>query len=244
MSLPLFSIVIVSLNATDTIGVTLTSIFVQSCEDFEVVIKDGGSTDGTLNCIPQDKRIHVHCEADRSVYDAMNQAVTYANGKFLIFMNCGDAFATPDVLKQVRELIEQRKLTGDEVIYGNYCKDGTLFLQNPHADRRHFVKEGLCHQSVFFGRTLFEKYGNYDTDFRICADYEILTRYFINGSVYKYINLPICNYLGGGISEKQENLARVRIEGNMVRTRYFSCIERIHHWCGKVYRRLKNANRT
>ena len=238
MNPPFFSIIIVSLNAESVIDTTLASTLAQSCGNFEIIVKDGGSTDGTLEHIPEDGRIRVHRESDRSVYDAMNQALSHANGEFLIFMNCGDTFATPEVLEKVKRFAEEGNQPEPEIIYGNYYKDATLFRQNSRVDRKYFLKEGFCHQSVFFRRTLFEKYGHYDINFRICADYEILIRCFVRGAVFRYIDLPVCRYQGGGISERQENLDRVRREGNRVRKRYFSRMECILYRVEKICRRL------
>ena len=127
MNPPFFSIIIVSLNAESVIGATLASALAQSCEDFEIIVKDGGSTDGTLEHIPEDGRIRIYRESDRSVYDAMNQALSHANGEFLIFMNCGDTFATPEVLEEVKRFTEEGNQPEPEIIYGNYYKDTTLF---------------------------------------------------------------------------------------------------------------------
>jgi len=82
-----FSIIVVSLNAEKTIGITLNSILEQTCTDYEIVIKDGKSKDNTLGMIPENEKIRIYSESDRSVYDAMNQALDYAKGKFIIFMN-------------------------------------------------------------------------------------------------------------------------------------------------------------
>lgn len=241
MGTPFFSIIVVSLNAAESIGGTIFSVIEQSCGDFEVIVKDGLSTDGTPDRVPADGRIQVIRQADRSVYEAMNQAVGYAKGRYLLFLNCGDGFADAGVLERVRAFCEARGLSGEEIVYGDYRKDGRLFRQDPHADGKHFIREGFCHQSVFFGRTLLERYGAYDTSFRICADYELMTRCFARGVPFFHIDIPVCVYQGGGISEKPENLDMVRREGNTVRKRYFSLWARAAYQAERIRKRLFRA---
>ena len=236
-----FTVIVASLNAAETIKATVDSILYQRGGDFEIIVKDGLSDDGTLSLLPLDERIRVFSQRDASVYDAMNQAIVHAKGKYLIFMNCGDRFPAPDVLMRARQFIEAEQDPGMDVFYGDYCKDHRTFAQNPHADRKHFLKEGFCHQSVFFNRLLFERFGNYNTAFRICADYEIMVRFFVNGATFHHMRIPVCDYQGGGISEREENLPRVRLEGNMVRKLYFTSGERLQYLCGKIKQHL-NVN--
>lgn len=238
MSNVTFSVVIVSLNAESTILDTLNSVFQQSCDDYEVIVKDGRSSDHTLDIIPYNKKIKVFVEDDRSVYDAMNQALKYVNGKYVIYMNCGDTFNCPDILEKVKAVITEKQLSGNEVLYGNYSKNGKDYTQAKLIDKKFMVKSGLCHQTVFFGRVLFERFGGFDTSLKICADYEIMARVFSAGISYIYIDETICNYLGGGISEKDENLSRVRQEGNIVRRRYFSVVDRFYYDMSRFLKRI------
>ena len=83
-----FSIIVVCLNAGDKLNDTLDSIFAQDFQDYEVVVKDGGSKDGSIEGMRKDERIRLYIEQDKSIYDAMNQAVGYAKGEYIIFLNC------------------------------------------------------------------------------------------------------------------------------------------------------------
>ena len=78
MGEPFFSVIVVSLNAGGLIGLTVSSALSQTCDDYEIIVKDGKSTDDTLNNIPEDGRIKLFSEPDRSLYDAMNQAISYS----------------------------------------------------------------------------------------------------------------------------------------------------------------------
>lgn len=98
-----FSIVVVSLNPGDKLFSTLQSILDQDYGNFEIIIKDGGSTDGSVQRffgegterkIPADSRIRFFQEPDSGIYDGMNQAVQKVQGQYVLFLNCGDRFLT------------------------------------------------------------------------------------------------------------------------------------------------------
>lgn len=236
-----FSIIVVSLNAEKTIETTLNSILEQTCTDYEVVIKDGKSKDNTLGMIPKDERIRIYSEADRSVYDAMNQALNYTKGKFIIFMNCGDTFYSPHVLERFQKIIQEQALRGNELLYGNYAKGGKESTQCSLIDERYLIKSGLCHQTVFFGKEVFDKIGGFDDTMLICADYEIMVRAFFAENPYIYVNEVVCNYLGGGLSEMEKNIPLVKKEGNIVRRRYFSSAKRCQYIFDRILKRLKKS---
>jgi len=236
-----FSIIVVSLNAEKTIGITLNSILEQTCTDYEIVIKDGKSKDNTLGMIPENEKIRIYSESDRSVYDAMNQALDYAKGKFIIFMNCGDTFYSPHVLERFYKVVQEQALNGSELLYGNYAKDGKVSTQCSVIDERYLIKSGLCHQTVFFGKEVFDKIGGFDDTMLICADYEIMVRAFFAGNRYIYVNEVVCNYLGGGLSEMKKNIPLVKKEGNIVRKRYFSGVKRYQYVFDKILKRLKKS---
>ncbi len=112
MQKPFFSIVVVSLNPGERLEKTLNSILSQTYKDYEVILKDGGSKDGSLEKLQRcgffenRKQIRVIRKSDKSIYDGMNQAVSYVNGKYVQFLNCGDYFYSDTVLQEVAEFIE------------------------------------------------------------------------------------------------------------------------------------------
>ena len=111
MQRPFFSIVVVSLNPGERLEKTLNSILSQTYQNYEVILKDGGSKDGSLISLKEkgffeDKpMIKVVEQPDKSIYDGMNQAVTYATGNYVQFLNCGDYFYSDTVLEEVAEYI-------------------------------------------------------------------------------------------------------------------------------------------
>ena len=116
MSKTLFSIIVVSLNPGEKLFETLDSIKTQTFADYEVVIKDGGSKDGSIGRLRAylekeeafAKHIRLYETPDKSIYDGMNQAVAYAEGEYLYFLNCGDTFYGNEVLAEVAQAIGEQ----------------------------------------------------------------------------------------------------------------------------------------
>lgn len=108
-----FSVVVVSLNSGERLKKTLQSILNQTFSDYEVIIKDGGSKDGSLDFLSSEHvlekypQIRLIQEKDRSIYDGMNQAVTYVSGRYVQFLNCGDLFYDENVLRNVADYITE-----------------------------------------------------------------------------------------------------------------------------------------
>ena len=225
MGEPFFSVIIVSLNAGSLIGSTVRSALSQTCGDFEIIIKDGKSTDDTLNNIPEDGRIKVFSEPDRSLYDAMNQAILYSSGRYLIFMNCGDTFASDTVLEEVRKVVKD----GDYgMIYGDYTRDGVVKKQPEILTRFNMYRTILCHQSVFFNGNILRAQKKYDTRYKILADYD-LEQDMAKTSSHIHVDTVVCNFLGGGISETKEGLKQKEKDRKNIIAAHYSVPQRMRY---------------
>ncbi len=110
-----FSVIVVCYNAGEKLKETIGNILSQTCEDYEIIVKDGGSEDGSLQKLPQNKRIRVFAQKDKGIYDAMNQAAEMARGQFVVFMNCGDYFHSRETLEQVKTFILQREISEQNI---------------------------------------------------------------------------------------------------------------------------------
>ena len=115
MQTKFFSIIVVALNPGERLERTLRSILEQTFTDYEVIIKDGGSKDGSADFIKEEgilekyPQIRMITQPDKSIYDGMNQAVSYAEGKYVQFLNCGDLFYDKEVLKKTAEFILRKE---------------------------------------------------------------------------------------------------------------------------------------
>ena len=110
MQKPFFSIVVVALNPGERLGKTLESIGKQTFTDYEVILKDGGSTDGSLEKMQLEEKVKnkiiIQQKEDKGIYDGMNQAVSLVKGRYVLFLNCGDYFYSDTVLEEVAKFIE------------------------------------------------------------------------------------------------------------------------------------------
>lgn len=203
----LFSIISVSYNCKDYVDLTLSSLLNQSYNDYELIIIDGKSTDGTLDEINKYKNkfanIKIVSEEDSGIYDAMNKGVRYASGKYVFFLNFGDAFFDNNLLENVASKMRSNK----DVYYGDIERQGTIIKQEGRFNLFNFVyQEGMvCHQSIFVRRTLLEKHP-FDLKHKICADRDFFIKILKDNCSVEYIGLTICHYDDAGESSNLDAL--------------------------------------
>lgn len=230
MDRPFFSIIVVSYNAETEIEATIQSALSQDFSDFEIIVKDAVSKDGTLEKIPHDRRISVYSEKDAGIYDGMNQAIGYAKGKYLHFLNCGDAFADSKVLGDIRRHISDSKLEDAEaIVYGDYQRKDSIRIQPPKVTDFYLFRNPLNHQSMFFSSALIKKVGKYDASMLIFADYDLTLRSYFGGASFDHISRLICLYKGDGVSESPSNQKKKREEYISVVQRYYSPKQRLQY---------------
>ena len=203
-----FSIITVTLNPGENdLLKTVDSVMAQDFPDWELIIKDGGSTDGSLECLPVDKRIRIVHEKDSGIFDAMNQAVKYARGKFINFLNAGDFFYDYKALSAVAET-HSRSPEAD-FLYGNvhkpYSRSG-YELYPSKLSRFYLFKHMICHQAWFVRNHIYEKVGRYETNYKTGADYRYLLKMLYRyGVPYQRISRVVVAYKGSGISQINQN---------------------------------------
>lgn len=234
----IFSIIVVCLNAGAKLRQTVESIRRQTEQDYEIIIKDGVSTDSaTITYLkelesesPGDSRIRVYRgRKDSGIYDAMNQAVEYVRGDYVFFLNCGDCFYDDQVLSEVRRQMErygQGKTavqTEDACIfYGNICErlTGTMVQSNPVIDDFACYRNLPCHQACFYTAKLVKK-RPFNSKYRVRADYEhFLWCYYRGGARPVYMPVTVALYEGGGFSETKENRRKSRQEHRQITAEY------------------------
>lgn len=231
----MFSILVVSLNAGEKLVETIRSIFEQEYTNYEVVVKDGGSKDDSLEnleayleqCDEAAKaRIRIIREPDKSIYEGMNQATSYAEGRFYYFLNCGDVFANTTALKKVAEEIgkEEEGSRKHLIYYGNIfdALREQVVSSNPKIDDFACYRNVPCHQACIYHYSLFEERG-YEPEYRVRGDYEhFLWCYFVKKASPKYVDVVMASYEGGGFSETKENRERSAREHKEITGKYMS----------------------
>jgi glycosyltransferase involved in cell wall biosynthesis len=198
---PLVSVITIVYNGVNDIGHTIESVLNQDYENFEFIVIDGGSNDGTQKVIQKykDQITYYVSEKDKGIYDAMNKGILVSKGTWVNFMNAGDKFCNNSVLSSVfkhNTILEQFSL-----IYGYKYSDGVKTI--PH--KIDVLKKGIImanHQSMFFNS---EKLGEdlyYSLNYPIYGDYDLVSKIFLKygQDSFEYINKPIAIYEGGGIS--------------------------------------------
>lgn len=227
------SVITVCLNSGEKLSATLDSILGQSCEDIEVILKDGGSTDGSVErwrqenvARPGAENVRIFVEKDSGIYDAMNQAVAYATGDFLLFLNCGDRFADSQVLERTLRVLEEEERVGTDmeklVVYGDTCgeKNDVVIASAPRITGFTCYRNIPCHQSCFYSAALCRD-KPYDLQYRIRADYDhFLWCFYQAKAKMRHMDFPVSVYEGGGFSEKQENRALDRQEHREITGKY------------------------
>ena len=204
---PLFSIITVTWNASSVIAPTLKSVERQTNSDFEMLVIDGASTDGTLDIVRSASisNLRVFSEPDKGLYDAMNKGIARARGRYLIFLNAGDAFADDTVLARLTVL------TADNpgVIYG---QTQLVDAQRNVIGKRHLTAPKrltadsflggmvVCHQAFVVRRDLAPEY---DLHYRLSADYDWCIRVLKQSPANAYAGRPpIISYLSEGMTTR------------------------------------------
>lgn len=192
------SIITVNLNNKDGLQKTIDSVISQTFQDFEWIVIDGGSTDGSKELLEQyaDRFAYWVSEPDKGIYNAMNKGIKAAKGEYLQFLNSGDWLWEPNILISVMDVLNVLK--EDSFVYGDYLdKDGSVTSPPEVLDFSFFMNSTLCHQVVFHPRSAFPEYG-YDEDFRIVSDWKLLFESIVlRNFPYQKVNTVICGIQPG-----------------------------------------------
>lgn len=203
---PLFSIVTVTYNAASTIGRTLASVAAQTCTLYEHIVVDGLSSDATLDLVREaaNPRARIISRKDSGIYDAMNTGLSEMQGDYVIFLNSGDAFHSPDTLQTMADAIMDNHYPG--IVYGQTdlvdihgTKVGERHLRAPENLTLDSLREGMvvCHQAMAANRRVVSLY---NLKYRYSSDYEWLIRCLQHSRHNVYIPAVVCDYLSEGMT--------------------------------------------
>jgi putative colanic acid biosynthesis glycosyltransferase len=206
----LFTIVTVCLDNHDGLRQTHRSLRRQTCRDFDWIVVDGGSQDGTVGYLQAqpDELTWWRSAPDQGLYDAMNIGLAAASGEYLIFLNAGDTLAEPGTLKTLAEHIE--RCVRPDFIYGDALEKGAGDRMLVKRARSHHLKwYGMFthHQAMVFRRELVEGQ-RYDLAWKIGADYAYTLDTLSKCVRVARVNAPLALFEGGGLSQAQAALGR------------------------------------
>ena len=206
---PKLSIITVNLNNRDGLQRTIDSVVGQTFTDYEWIVIDGGSTDGSRELIEQyaDRFAYWVSEPDKGIYNAMNKGIAHAKGEWLQFLNSGDWLYENTTLEKVFEKnYEADVLFGDSIYirkensFQHICPD-PLTLSFLYSDF-------LNHQSTFYKKTVFDSY-SYDETNRIYSDWQLSLELVLDGKIFQHLPFFVVYYNFEGQSAYfNEELAR------------------------------------
>lgn len=200
------SMITVCYNSSSTIRDTLESVLSQNYTNYEYLIIDGNSSDDTINIIKEYEvkfggKLKYISERDKGLYDAMNKGIKMATGDIIGIINSDDVIASKEVFKTVIETFKKNDCDG---IYSN------LIIKDEHLNkvvRRLTTSNGNYkfgwyppHPTLYLKKVVYEKYGIFNIDYRIAADYDFMIRIISNGIELKYVNSVFTYMRAGGKS--------------------------------------------
>lgn len=198
MSQRKFSIITINYNNKEGLRKTIESVVGQSFRDFEYIIIDGGSTDGSIEVIKEyaGEVDYWVSEPDKGIYHAMNKGVLQAHGEYLNFMNSGDEFYNNGVLQEVAPSLDSDIVVGKIVhgteVWGFHKEDITLM---------DLIRGTVLHQASFFRKELFDE-NRYDESYKIVSDWKFYIQTLIfNNATFRNIRSIVCRFVPGGVSE-------------------------------------------
>jgi len=181
---PLISIITVCYNSVDFIEQTIKSVVLQEFDDYEYIIIDGGSNDGTLEIIEKYKShlAYYHSKPDKGIVDAFNQGLTKANGEWIVFLNSDDQYCDNKVLSDMARTLRENKSV--DLIYGQIqitkrereVRTVSGFIGSEWEWSSFRTRMTIPHPSSFTNKEYFNKHGVFDESFSCAMDYELYLR--------------------------------------------------------------------
>ncbi len=212
---PLISVVTICYNSAKTVEETIQSILGQDYDRIDYVMIDGGSTDGTLDIIAKyrDRLGFFVSEPDRGISDAFNKGVAHSKGDVIVIINSDDILR-PGTLKQFAEYYEE----GQWDIYrcNVIVRNKETGFEGRDIPSLKFPlipwQVNVDHQGTFVTREAYERWGNYDINFRYMMDHDFLARCYQGGARMKYVPVDVAEFRLGGVSVASISEKRYDIE--------------------------------
>lgn len=213
------SIITITRNNVTGLEKTLQSVATQAFKEFEYIIIDGASTDGSVEVIKKYESKFTHLkwvsEPDSGIYNAMNKGIRLATGDYIQILNSADCLAAPDVTE--RMLAALGKVGNPSILYGNMVKcfpNGRQMTDKCFAGQEitmlGMFTGTLNHDPAYIRRDLFEKYGYYDESLKIVSDWKwYLQAIILRGEKPQYVDIDVTLFDMTGISETNKELDRL-----------------------------------
>lgn len=184
-STPLISIIVAVYNRSESLQRCINSVASQAYSNKELIIIDGGSTDGTVDILKSNHEQITYWESkqDRGIYHAFNKALAHSQGEWIYFLGSDDYLWDNQTLSNITQKLEEIADRNVLLVYGKVAMvsqggDVLEVVNKPWEQVKDLFLQGcyICHQGVFHHKSLFEKHGQFDESFPISGDYELLLR--------------------------------------------------------------------
>ena len=199
------SVITVVRNAQTTIEKTILSVVNQTYSEFEYIVIDGLSDDGTLPIIHKhlDRIDKFISEPDSGIYDAMNKGISIAKGEWVYFLGADDTLYTPHTLHEVFSDYDECA----DVLYGNVLFKNSNVVFDGKFDENKMCLKVPCHQAIFYKTGLFNQFGLFDIRYKINADAVMHIRTYTSDQVlWSYIDLVIAVFDDTGVSSVKKDV--------------------------------------
>lgn len=222
---PHISLITICFNAQESISDTLKSVLSQEYKHIEYIIIDGASTDSTLTiiqsykiqfenaCIP----LYISSEKDNGIYDAMNKGIKCARGEIIGFLNADDFFTSPQSLTHIANTFRKNQsdcVFGQVAFIDKYHTIRRTWSKNPYSPLAFFLGWHPAHPTFYVKRTILERFGIFNLNYPIAADYELMLRllqkYKISSSYIPHCLVTM--HLGGKSNGSVANILKANLE--------------------------------
>lgn len=195
----LVSVITIVYNGDRYLEQTIQSVLSQSYQQIEYIIVDGGSTDGSLDIIRkyEDRIAYWKSEPDQGISDAFNKGIALASGELVGILNADDWYE-PEAIAAMTDLYQP-----DSVLHGNrqfWNEDGSKGSWSRPKLEMLSLEMSLNHPTVFVSKSLYDRYGIFDTNYKMAMDYHLLLRFYKSGVNFIHVDKIITNIRLGGVS--------------------------------------------
>lgn len=206
------SIITINRNNKEGLRKTIQSVVSQTGNDFEYIIIDGASTDGSVDIIKEyaehpeygKKITYWVSEKDSGIYNAMNKGINLAKGKYLHMLNSGDWYES-DALNNIIPTLKEENL--DALLCSmNFWKNGNK-IQSEIRYKDKLLSGSMSHQGIIYEKEIHSIVGLYDEQYKFAADYDFCIKAFLNKELrYSCIYIPYINFIGGGVGDSSKSI--------------------------------------
>lgn len=193
----LISIITPSFNSGKYIERAIQSVLSQDYSNWEHIIVDGGSTDGTVEILKKYPHLKWVSEPDRGIYDAMNKGIQMAKGEWLYFMGADDYLISTMIFTEISPYLSN----GIQVVYGKVLNMKKRLHFKGEFDAKRIFEENICHQGIFINRQVFKTTGYFDLRYKVLSDWDHNMKWVLDRSIRRlYLDIEIACYAADGIS--------------------------------------------